>query len=400
MTRSSPVANRILVVTLDAYRFSTRSRKAASRYLSLAPTTFLGSSGAGRTGLWDRPGDFVADGVDVRQVYVRQPRVAPTRRSQIHNLWFSYLPAFARMAKAVLETPAAVVHVSGTPLTLLGLLHRARFGSLMVLDITERPGAIADRGSLTSVFSRVELSLLRHASRHIDVATVVTHADVAAVSALGFHEVALVRNAPLSDWRASYVPPPDVEEGGLEAVVIATIFEGRGYEVLLRALANVKPQRNISLKIYGAGREDYLASLKSLAEELNVKDCVEWMGRINSSEVSAAYLRAHVGLVLYESVDPGNDGLSNKILECVSTGRPVIAGDLPENRRFVITNGVGWLTDVTVDALTEALLSAGLSEDVAAIGAKCRHYGDTWLNWESEFAKVLEMVEPCLSRKS
>lgn len=398
MPRRSVVANRILVLTHDAYRFSTRSRKAAIQYLSIAPTTFLGVSGSGRTGRWDKPGDFVADGVDVRQVYVRQPWVSPTRRSQIHNLTLCYLPALARMAKAVLTTPAEVVHVAGAPLTLLGLLHRARFGSLMVLDIQERPGAVAAKGSLTSVFSRVELSFLRWASRCVDVATVVTHGDVETLSTLGFRTVALVRNAPLSNWRAPYTPPPDVDGGGLTAVVIGSIFEGRGYEILLRALAKAKPERNVRLKIYGPGREDYLASLKNLTESLKIADRVEWMGRIDSSEVSSAYLSAHVGLVLYEQVDPGNDGLSNKILECVSTGRPVIAGDLPENRRFVTDNGVGWLTEVTVDALADALASAGLGEDLAAIGAKCRQYGDTWLNWESEFAKVLEMVAPRQSK--
>jgi len=387
-----------LVVTLDAYRFSTRSRKAATQYLSVAPTTFIGLSGAGRTGRWDKPGNWVADGVDVRQIYIRQPWVAPNVRSQIRNLFLSYLPALARMATAVLRTPAGVVHVTGAPLVFLGLLHRARFGSLMVLDINERPGAMASKGSLASAFSRVELSFLRYASQRVEVATVVTHGDVAGVSALGFRTVALVRNAPVSNWRAPYTPPPDINGGGLAAVVIGTIYEGRGYEILLRALAKVKHQRNIHVKIYGPGREDYLASLKSLTEALDIADRVEWMGRTDSSGVSAAHLSANVGLVLYETSNPGNDGLSNKILECVSTGRPVIAGDLPENRRFVTENGVGWLTEVTVVALAEALGSACLDEDTSALSAKCRHYGDTWLNWESEFAKVLAIVDPRLSR--
>lgn len=397
MTRNSLAVNRILVVTLDAYRFSTRSRKAAIQYLSVAPTTFIGLSGAGRTGRWDKPGNWVADGVDVKQIYIRQPWVAPNVRSQIRNLFLSYLPALARMATAVLRTPADVVHVTGAPLVFLGLLHRARFGSLMVLDINERPGVVASKGSLASAFSRVELSFLRYASRRVDVATVVTHGDVTGVSALGFRTVALVRNAPPSNWRAPYTPPPNIDGSRLEAVVIGTIYEGRGYEILLRAMAKVKHQRDIRLKIYGPGREDYLASLKSLTEELDITDRVEWMGRTDSSEVSAAYLSADVGLVLYEPVDPGNDGLSNKILECVSTGRPVIAGDLPENRLFVTANGVGWLTDVAVDALAQTLRNAGLGEDLAALSATCRGYGDTWLNWESEFAKVLAIVDPRLT---
>jgi len=384
--------NRILVVTLDAYRFSTRSRKAAIRYSSLASTSYLGLAGVGRTGRWDKPGKFVADGVAVEQIPVRRPWLAPTRSSQVRNLFLSYLPAFVRMARAVIRVPAGVIHVTGIPLALLGVIHRARFGSTIILDITERPGVVTASGSLASVFSRVEPKLLGWISRHVDVATVVTEGDLETVTNLGFQRVFLVRNAPCASWRAPYTPPPTVAGGGLLGVVIGTIFEGRGYELLLRALAKVRNERDVRLAVYGPGREEYLAKLNRLTVELGIADRVSWMGRIDSGDVSAAYLAAQVGVVLYETSDLGNDGLSNKILECVSTGRPVIAGDLPENRSFVATNGVGWLVDVGVDAIAQALLEVGAHDDIPELSARCRRYGDTWLNWESEFAEVLAVV--------
>jgi hypothetical protein len=64
-----------------------------------------------------------------------------------------------------------------------------------------------------------------------------------------------------------------------------------------------------------------------------------------------------LGVALYEPTDAGNDSLSNKILECVSTDRPVLAGDLPENRRFVVDNKVGWLTSVTAEDIAESLVA-------------------------------------------
>lgn len=389
---------RILVVTLDAYRFSTRSRKAAQRYATIAPTVFLGLAAAGRTGRWDVPGEWRVDAIDVVQVRVKQPWVAPTRRNQLRNLFISYLPAFARLAKQVLTTPADVVHVTGAPLVILALLHRARFRSITVLDIQERPGAPASRGSVMNIFSRIELFVLRAARRWVDIATVVTYGDVGIVSALGFPVVMLVRNAPLLNWRASFIPPPKVEGGLLRAVAIGSIFEGRGYEILIRAIAKAQESRRILVSIYGPGREDYLNTLRGLASALGVDGSIEWMGTIDSSEVSAAYLRSHVGLVLYESADAGNDGLSNKILECVSTGRPVIAGDLPENRKFVAENHVGWLTDVAVEGLAETLTHAAQDVDLEELSCRCRGYGDTWLNWESEFAKLLNAITPGATR--
>lgn len=391
---SSPQNRTLLVISLDAYRFSTRSRKAASAYSTLGATVFLGLSGAGRTGRWDAPGEFERDGLSVRQLYVRRPWVKPNRRSQLRNLVISYVPALARMAISAVNTPADVVHVTGTPLALLGLLHKLRFRSCLVLDIQERPGAVAAPGSVTALFTHIEKWVLRYSSRYVDLATVVTHGDVETVIGLGFPHVELVRNAPRLSWRAQYLPIGRRKPFGvISFVVIGSVFEGRAYEILLQAVAAASSKRPIRLNIVGPGRPDYVASLKKLCDSLGIGRMVSWMGPIDSSEVSAAYLAADVGLVLYETDKSGNDGLSNKILECVATGRPVIAGDLPENRRFVLENSVGWLTPVSVEALASVLQYVGVDGDFSELCERCRALGDTWLNWESEFSKVLLTVQ-------
>jgi len=385
--------SRVLVVTLDAYRYSTRARKAARQYLTVAPTQFIGVSGVGRTGRWDVSGDFAVDGVSITQVRARRPWVAPSRTSQARNAIFSYGPALFRLARAVMRTPAGTVHVVGAPLALIGVAHRRKYASRFVLDINERPGAVAARGSLMSVFSRFESALLKGVGKHVDLATVVTYGDVDTVTEMGFRQVKLVRNVPIATWRASYSRPVWDAGDTPTLVVVGTIFEGRGYEILLKSLAKVAGTRHVRLKIYGGGRDDYVSSLKRLAATLGISESVEWMGRIDSSEVSAAYLDAHVGLVLYEKVDPGNDGLSNKILECVATGRPVIASDLSENRRFVNENHVGWLADVSPDGLAGAIRELPVGADFEEISARCRLLGDTWLNWESEFAQVIDALK-------
>lgn len=392
----------VLVLTLDAYRFSTRARKAAESYSRVAPVTFVGLSGAGRTGRWDQPCDVVREsGLRVRQIYVRRPWVQPNRRSQLRNTLLCYLPAFLRMAWAVMRSPADVIHVTGTPLTALGLIHRLRFKSRMVLDIQERPGAVASSGSLTSYFSKFESLLLRLAARRAELATVVTQGDVATITGMGFRAVQLVRNAPLNAWRAPYTRPSENNSFPLRLIAVGTIFEGRGYEALLRAAARAAKVRQIQLTICGPGRAQYLDSLKQLTEALGISALVNWMDAVESSKVSELYLDAHVGLVLYEPLDPGNDGLSNKILECVSSGRPVIAGDLPENRRFVQENRVGWLTEVTESGIADVLVNLDTGVNIVAICDRCRGYGDTWLNWESEFDKIVRHVLPdCIQSPS
>ena len=391
-SHGSSSTERVLVLTLDAYQYSTRAKKAAIEYSKTRQTTFLGFSGVGRTGRWAEPGEFLADVVRVIQVPVRRPWVAPNKRTQLRNLLVSYMPAIVRMTVAALRNPADVIHVAGTPLAILGVLHKVRYGSWLVVDINERPGAVAAEGSLMSVFSWFERAILRLVGRHADLATVVTGGDLAPVARLGFEKVRLVRNAPLSDWRANYTPPPRAPGGPLTLVVIGTIFEGRGYEMLLDAFGSARLKIEMQLRIYGGGRDDYVDALKERTRKLGIADSVSWVGRIGASEVSAAYLASDIGLVLYEATDPGNDGLSNKILECVATGRPVLAGDLPENRRFVEEHRVGWLTEVSVEGLERALTALPENGDLGSIAARCRELGDTWLNWESEFGQVLEEV--------
>ena len=384
-----------LIVTLDAYRYSTRSRKAAITYrASGRRVVFVGLAGAGRTGRWDRAGRFTQDGLEVWQVQHRTPWLLPTSVNVCRNAILVYFPAFLRLASAVLKTRADTVHVVGSALAVLGVLHRFRYRSNFVLDLHERPGAVASRGSVAALFSPIELSLLRLVRRFVTVVTVVTTADVHALSRLGYQQVLLIRNAPLRDWRASYRPPHTAESRGVVAVVIGSIFEGRGYEILLKALAHVPQTSSVVVRVFGMGRPDYLARLRALSEELQVDHIVEWRGPLDSSAVSSAYLDGDIGLVLYEPSDAGNDGLSNKILECVSTGRPVIAGDLPENRKFVSENHVGWLTEVSATSLARTLIE--VTQDAAAIyslSQHCRAIGDNWLNWEAEFAALLDCIQ-------
>lgn len=387
-----PGSRRVLVVSLAPYRYATRARKAARSLTEVAEVHYLAPAAVGRTGHWDEPGRRQVDGIDVLQVPVPTPRSEPTPVNQVVNLTRSYLPALARLTRQALRTPADVVFVNGPPLAVVGWLHHRRFGSVLVLDIHERPGMVTTRGSLFSVFARGEQRMLRRLSAAAAMATVATHADVDLVRSLGFARVVHLRNAPLDSWRAPYRPPDARDGRPLRLVLIGSIFEGRGYEALLEALARASQRVSVTLDLYGPGRESYLAQLRALSQRLGVADLVSWRGRLGTEEVSAAYLAADIGLVLYDPANPGNDGLSNKILECVSSGRPVIATDLPENRRFVTTTGCGWLTRMSADEVAATIVRAASGSELDEVTARCRDLAGGALTWETDFAPVSALV--------
>lgn len=386
---------RALVISPVPFKFATRSRKTALALSEHWSTAYVSFSRAGRTKSWDEHGTSTQHGIRVIQVKTRAPLTGPRRSSQVRNLLLSYLPAVFHLTWKALRTPAAVVVVNNTTFLPVGLLHRFLHRSTLVADINERPGMIQSKGSLASWFSRGEVRMLRRAGRFVDAAMVVTTADVDAVSDMGFERVHLVRNVPMLSWRAPYTPPPIAgsPKAPLRAIAMGTVYEGRGYDTLLRAIASANAHTPIDLTICGPGRDDYIARLQELAAAEGIKDRVSFLERISPDEVSAQYLKHDIGLVLYEGHDPANDGLSNKLFECISSGRPVIASDLPENRKFLTKSDAGWLADTTVPALAQALVAAARNpEEIVRRARHCRDYADSQLNWDAEIAPLLAEV--------
>jgi glycosyltransferase involved in cell wall biosynthesis len=383
---------RYLVLSLAPYRYATRARKAADVLALTAPTLFVSLSAAGRTGRRDRPGRFRAGSVSVIQVPIRGLASGVRRTDQMRNLLLAYLPAFLRLFLSTLRSPAQTVLVTNPALLLLGLIHKMVFRSSLVLDIPERPGLVASGGSLAAHVSRIEPFMLRHASKFVSQVMVVVPPDVATLHSFGFEKVALVRNSPMEKWRAPYREPIPRTGRNFRCVLIGSIFENRGFEAIIDAFALlVNRDAEVELHIVGPVRDSYKETLLNRIAGNQLDRSIYWHPAIESEEVSSAYMDADLGLVLYEAADPGNDGLSNKILECVSSGRPVLASDLPENRRFVSENRVGWLSGMSSADLAVSITEIMGSDDLAELSARCRALGDSQLTWEKEFSKALRL---------
>ena len=383
---------------MPPWRFATRTRKAATSYASRGPVTFLAPQRVGRTGKWDESGRRQEGRVQVVHVPVGTLVPSPGKRSMALNLLKAYVPALVRLARVTMTTPADVVHVTGAPLIPLALLHQKRYHSTLILDINERPASVASQGSLFSTFSRIEPALLRAGARAATITTVVTegHAELLRDHHNWTAPVLVVRNAPNATWRAVWTPPP---EGPLRVVTVGTIFERRGFELIIEAARICRDSANeVEVHIHGSGRPEYLSTLRQLITDHEVTDLVQLHPSVSSDNVSSIYLTGHLGLAFYEPSDPGNDSLSNKIIECIASGRPVLAGDLPENRRFIQENDCGWLTELTSEAIAQKLIALTTHGDLLKIAARCRDIASQ-LTWESEFNPVIEHLTATLAHE-
>ncbi|MEL4359216.1 MULTISPECIES: glycosyltransferase [unclassified Luteococcus] len=383
---------RVLVVAFDVFEKSTRARKYCRVYRSSeAHVQYLGMSSPGRSGRWGEAGSRIDDGVVIEQVAMRPPSGGTSKGVQARNLTLSYIPALSRMAKFLWRHPADVVHVVGAPLALLGILHRMRHRSRFVLDVQERPGAVATPGSLSSLFAHTESAILRLSAQFASAATVVTPPDVNALRHYGFSNIALVRNAPLTTWRSPYRPPNHPRPVTTFAC-IGTIFEGRSFEALIDATAELAKKVPIRVAISGTGSEKYLSELRDRAANNGADASIDWLGWVSADEVCDRYLDADVGIAFYDTAVSGNDGLSNKIMECVAAGRPVLCTNAPLNSQFINELKVGWTTASDATSIAATMEEIARQSSLVEIAGHCRNVGDTQLNWEAEFAPILQRV--------
>lgn len=140
---------------------------------------------------------------------------------------------------------------------------------------------------------------------------------------------------------------PNSVETRYEILVIGTLLQSKGHELVLRALGSLKPSLpQIRCRIIGEGPQR--AEFEALASELRLGNQVRFIGRQSRSEVAEA-MRCCSVFVLPSR----NEGLGCVYLEAMACGKPVIACS-GQGIAEVIEHGKnGWL--IPVDGLGQLI---------------------------------------------
>ncbi len=159
----------------------------------------------------------------------------------------------------------------------------------------------------------------------------------------------------LSRFRFVERRPP--ARGPIQILTVARLVEVKGIEFAIRAIARVRRHRTgIVLRIVGDG--PLQNSLAQLARDLNVSDCVEFLGSLPHDLLTQIYAQAHL-FVLPSVVasDGAEEGLGGVLTEAQAVGLPVVStetGGIPEN---VLHGRSGYLVPQRdPDALAECLV--------------------------------------------
>lgn len=211
----------------------------------------------------------------------------------------------------------------------------------------------------------------------------------------------IVGNAPLA------VPPPDQgrlmadlqERGHAFSKVLfrqGRIGAGHGLEVTLRSMSHWADP-TWGFVVMGFGEPDYLQHIHTLAESLGVAHQFVTLPPVMYDEVAQFTVGATAGHAIYEPISINHrfaGTASNKILEYMAAGLPLLTSDQPDIRILVARFACGILVDPTSPTAIAHGVNQLLGDSHTAhqLGQAARQAFSTELNYSTQFAPVLQWI--------
>ncbi|ODU10927.1 MAG: glycosyl transferase family 1 [Rubrivivax sp. SCN 71-131] len=159
---------------------------------------------------------------------------------------------------------------------------------------------------------------------------------------------------------ARFVPPP--RRAAPEPFTIVSLRSwSANYRIdtIVRAVAALAATRPVTLHLLGGGEDE--AALRALVAALGLGACTRFHGRVDDATMVDVMQRGHVSVSV-----PASDATSVSVLESMACGLPVLASDLPANRRWLDADPLQIVAGGDVAALAAAL--ATLADDPARAG--------------------------------
>ncbi len=177
--------------------------------------------------------------------------------------------------------------------------------------------------------------------------------------------------------------------------LVANLIPYKGHEFALRAAADLKtknlPQR-WKLVFVGKGDQEYTNQLLSFVTDLELENCVDFLGY--QSNIEQILQASDVGMLLSK-----HEGFSNSILEYMASSLPVIATNVGGNKDSVIPNETGYLVEQNdTEKLTSYMSELILNTDRRLqLGSIAKEKVETDFSLTGMFAKYRDMYDMVLN---
>ncbi|MGO9338931.1 MAG: glycosyltransferase family 4 protein [Terracidiphilus sp.] len=211
-------------------------------------------------------------------------------------------------------------------------------------------------------------------------------------------KVTVIRSGPRRAWSEVDAVRPELKRGSKYLVVfLGEMGSQDGVDHLLHAIRHYADEypKDVSFTLIGGGPEQQ--RMVQMAQELHIDDWTTFTGRITQEAELWPYLAtADVGI----APDPYNEfsdrSTTNKIIEYLAFGKPVVAYDLTENRRTALDAACYVEPDSCVNlsiATHELLIDDERRRAMACFGQmRFRRY----LAWENSEVKLIALYSRLL----
>ncbi len=208
-------------------------------------------------------------------------------------------------------------------------------------------------------------------------------------------DVFVVRSGPdLSRFQP--VPPNPVYRRGRKYLVgyVGVMGEPEGIDYLLQSVRYIvyeKKRQDIQFMLIGSG--PMFEKLQALSEELEVKEFVEFTGRIPDNELLARLSSCDVCANPDKKMPYNDRSTMNKIMEYMAMGKPIVQFDLLEGRRSAEGASVYAKGNDVVDFAENILELLEDTERRQKMGELGRKRMEEKLEWRHQVPKLLEAYE-------
>ena len=187
----------------------------------------------------------------------------------------------------------------------------------------------------------------------------------------------------------------DEKHEGFEILNHGQFYAGRGYDLMVEAAPLLKDLKDVRIAMRGFGPME--EQLHSRTHELGAENVI-FYPKVLVQELIPEAAKSHVGVAITLPICLNfKMSVSNKLFEYAAAGLPVIMSDIPEHRYLNEKYGFGIIiSDNSPKAFAEAVTRLYTDK---AFCAKCVEGAKRMsreVNWETEFARLIEFEKSCV----
>ena len=344
----------------------------------------------------------------VDRIHVRR---LPATRSSFLNSMISipfYLnPFWFRLANHVVtQEQIDLLIIRDLPLIAVGLWLKRRHHLPLILDMAENYPAMYRENLSVGGMRAVVLWVMknpklmafveRKAIRAVDHTLVVVEESARRVKGLMIPEgtISVVSNTPrVTESGAIRAPLNGQSRSFLRLVYVGAVQEGRGLEVVVRALRALHDKgQDVRLRVVGDG--DYMKELTRLVRKERLVNAVEFMGWTLHTQIMKYICDSDIGVIPHRKDAHTDTTIPNKLFDYMAAAKPVVVSNADPLERIVTEENCGLVfasgsSKSLVEILTRMMVDPVSRERMGQNGMEAvrRRY-----NWDCDAAVLRDVV--------